>query len=128
MPIRIEWHNAQETIRVWHFVGSWHWQEFFELYRHSIELVNQKNHPVTIILDFTHGHKFPQSIVTNFRNAIGKSSPNVQSVIVVGNQYIHILLKTLQTLVPPMRDKYHYVATFDEALALIARREASPSA
>lgn len=123
MTIRVEW-DAQDATRVlWTVEGAWTWEQFYAAFEQSKALVMSVSYRVDVITDMRRAGPVPLSPASlHIRQAMGKTSPNLGIIVLVGlDAFAHALLSVIQRVVPKAGEKMRTVRTLEEAEALIAQ-------
>lgn len=130
---RVSWLSGDKDIIVMEIKQQWDWQEAIT----AVEIINkavmaQPNPVYTVyIYQMRHTPLFPTGVkLGNLRRLIEIDPPNEQLVIFVRTdglmrRFIGILSKTYG--LRHILQKYHFVATWDEAQALINKHRAKQS-
>ncbi len=62
MPVNITWLNDENRVLYFDYIGLWTWEESYAAIRKSNEMMNEVNHPVGSIVDFTNTQNFPDGL------------------------------------------------------------------
>ncbi|MBL8164446.1 MAG: hypothetical protein JNJ61_20830 [Anaerolineae bacterium] len=83
MPIMVKWANAEQTILLETFVGTWTLDEYCQMVDQAAALLATKAHIVHIICDFTSSQGIPGNAVAGIRYANEKLPRNQGGVVFI---------------------------------------------
>jgi hypothetical protein len=67
--ITLDWDDADQTIFLQRFIGSWTWAELFDTWDKTYQIMEDVPYDVDFILDFTEGAVLPNHFFSNLRVA-----------------------------------------------------------
>jgi hypothetical protein len=67
MAIALDWDDESRTTFLQQFVGSWTWQELYDVWEQTDQIMADVPYEVDFILDFTEGSILPEYFFSNLR-------------------------------------------------------------
>ena len=129
MPVTLEWFNADKTILLETFEGSWTLQDYYDLVDRAADRLATVEHPVHIIVEATRSATLPAQMTSGMRYALRKLPPNQGIVVFVGaNAFMRVLIGIAGKLSPRMADSLYTAETLQQAEEMITRHSAEHQA
>lgn len=128
MNVNIHWRDEQRTILYQNFNGPWTVDDYYRTVDHTYDLMNQVDHPVDIIADFSAN----AAAFCHLLAAAGKAEANQQArvhrnqrriVVVGGGTYMKSLLNMGRRVAPHLMRNLFQADTLEEAHATLQRSE-----
>jgi hypothetical protein len=120
MPIRVDWHETEPTIRHWRFIGDWSWAELRQELAVSAPLVEVKGDRADAILDFSESKAAYSGWLAGLRGVAPKVAQNIHLVVVVtANPFILTVLRMFRGINPRPQIRLASAPSVTEALRLI---------
>jgi hypothetical protein len=120
MPVTVDWYTREQNIVVYQFVHPWTWDDYHAAAKKAWVMINNVQHIVDIILDFSSSHSIPAHAVKHFKREATHPHANRGLIIIVGaNAFIRAVGKKLVKAYASMAQSLQYAATYDEAALLI---------
>ncbi len=124
----IRWYDEEQTIILIDIVKTWNWEDAYEGIRQQVAMTETVEHPVHGVFHFHDVPTVPRGFgLTHIARLMKMRAPNEALTIFVGTHTLLQMLINAITSVYGMADittKYHFVATLDEAFAIIANYDA----
>ena len=119
MTISIEWES--ETIIRHVFDGAWKWEDLYASVEEIISALNDQEHTVDIITDFSSSSMVPPGPTSQFKYVEGfLNHPKIGKIILVGANIIIETFMRIFMRFTRSRDRFLFAATLDEAHAKLA--------
>ena len=120
MPIKVEWYDPEKTIRHWHFIGQWGWDEFFKLLDEStLELEQHSDRVIAVIMDMSETKSKGENSFSMFKAGEKRTANNVDYIVFVGDMFIRFMVNTYVKLNRDMRYIVHVTDTIENAIDMI---------
>ncbi len=122
MPVQMRWDNEEKTILVAAYVGSWTWEEFFAARDQANRQLDEVDHQVDIIHDWSQSGGFPHNIFANAKSLIPKMHPRTARNVHVGvSPYFMTMWQLFSRLYAAVagEKKFVFVNTLDEARKIL---------
>jgi hypothetical protein len=125
MPITADWYDDRKTMIHWKFSGRWTLSELHQVYDETSALCLTVPHWVNAIIDMRDTFALPQNI-TSTVSARGRKDPiNYDMAVVVTTLGFFRAMVNIFNALANTRGKFVAVATLDEAVDYITRRQAT---
>jgi hypothetical protein len=101
MPISAEWDNREHTIVRIQVTDPWTIEEYTQAGTRSWDLIETVNHPVHLIIDFTHAYSFPKNLLASAPTTHSQIHP--RQALVVGvriSPYLQAVMKAAIRVFP----------------------------
>jgi hypothetical protein len=124
MAIALEWLDQHETILIWRFASHWTAEDFYKALDKNNKLIEQKAHPISVVIDMLDVKSFPTGVLTHAANGLAtRRTQNVQTVVILKHPTLQILYNTFirfhSRLNPHYVNHLHLVTTWTSANALL---------
>jgi hypothetical protein len=120
MPISVDWHEIEPTIRHWRFVGLWSWVELKEQLAQSVPAVEALPGRTDAIMDFTQAGMIVPGWLVGLRGVAPRAARNLRMVVVVtANPVILTALRMFRTVNPRPQLRLASAPSVEEAISAI---------
>jgi hypothetical protein len=125
MGVEVKWGDEAQTVLEYSFTDPWRWDDFYLCSDQARQMLADVDGTITVIIDLCKSRGLPPGAMTHFRR-LGRDDPQRSRVILVGmNSFIRTFSNILMRFYPKAAEKVRFVATLDEAYAVIAERPRS---
>jgi len=120
MPISVDWHPTEPTIRHWRFVGVWSWMELRQELTRSVPVAESVPGRMDAIMDFTGMSMIVPGWMAGLRGVAPKAARNLRMVVVVSTSpLILTALKMFKAVNPRPHVHLASAPTVAEAIKII---------
>ena len=124
MNVNIQWKDEQRTILYQDFNGPWTVEDYYRTVDHTFALMNQVDHPVDIIADFSaNTAAFCHLLAAAGKDEAGQQARvhrNQRSIVVVGGgTYMRSLMNMGRRVAPHLMRNLFQADTLYEAHAVL---------
>jgi len=115
MPVSITWLTDKKNILYFDYIGKWEWKESFDAISKSNEMMDEVNHQVGSIVDFTNSDHLPDGLADAMKTIadLRESHPNDSGETVYVNA--QILTKAMFDIIRVTDPKVANVIKFTHA-------------
>ena len=121
MATSVRWFDSERTVFLLTFEGKWTWEELYETVSEIHKMGDSVPHETWGIVSLVDGAVLPQYALSNFRR-MTTNSPHERTqgfAIVLSSSFLQAIAKALQHMMPPVKQKYLFTRSFDEAVKWI---------
>ncbi len=121
MPVTVNWLNDKKNILYFDYVGLWEWEESYSIIAQSNIMMEEVNHPVGSIVDFTNTSHVPDNLADAMKKIaeLRDSHPNDSGETVYVNAKIltKAMFDIIQITQPEIASiiKFTHAKSVDEA-------------
>jgi hypothetical protein len=121
----LRWYDEEQTIILIDIVKTWTWEDAYAAIKQQVAMTESVAHPVHAIFHFHNVPAVPRKFgLTHIAKLMKTRAPNEELAVFVGTHaLLQMLINALSNVygMGEITAKYHFVATLDEALDIIAR-------
>ena len=129
MPLKTDWDPTDKTTVRLTYDGKWTVNDLHQFFDQVTRMAQEANQRVNIISDMRNATSSPANMFTVLTRAERVFSAHVNLIIVVAaNKYFTALGAVAQKMAPKAFAKFHFVATLDQAHAILQQAGAPASA
>jgi hypothetical protein len=130
MSVNMTWDNDEQTIIRYIIGDPWTWDELYEAIQQAHLLIDAADHSVHSIIDMSGAHILPRNpLMHGKKMSRGDRLSNAGKIVFVGaNVFLRSLMDVFRRVHPTRLENIAFVATLDEARALLAEVARQPSA
>jgi hypothetical protein len=125
MPIKANWYDDNKTAIHWQFAGRWTLDELHAVYDETSAMCGTVPHWVNAILDMRETAVLPSNIGSTVSSRGRKNPVNYDMAVVVTKMTFFRAMVNIFNSMTSTQGKFVAVATLEEALAHIAKRQAT---
>jgi hypothetical protein len=123
MSAKIHWLDERHTIILNIYEGKWHWEDAIYCLQQSEILLNEVQHKVAILADFSATTGAPTLNMTLMRD-LGShpliDHPNFSAFYVVGiRMQVSIMLEVFSRIMPRVFSRFHMMPSLEVAISTI---------
>ena len=127
MGYDVRWGNEEKTIVLGELIGDWTWDDFYQLTKTQIALMDTVDHRVhLIIFDQNERIKMPPGALSHLKRLINMAHPNEDRVVIVNIPAVaKALLDILRKIygVRELVEQYIFVPSLEDAYAALDEYE-----
>ena len=127
MGYDVRWGNEEKTIVLGELIGDWTWDDFYQLTKTQIALMDTVDHRVhLIIFDQNERIKMPPGALSHLKRLINMAHSNEERVVIVNIPAVaKALLDILRKVygVRALVERYVFFASLEEAYAVLDEYE-----
>ena len=122
MPIYLAWETNEKRVLHQHFVGAWSLQDMIETVDQTFAMIEQQEHAVSIIADFSASDRAPAQILVAAQHASRTLPHNlVCGVVISTSSTFNVLIRSVRTLFPVLRHHLYLASDEDAAREIVTR-------
>jgi hypothetical protein len=130
LSIRTTWKNPYKTCIVISFEKPWTWTEFEQARQDMIHMLDDLNHPVTLIIDVRNAGFPPPNAIKPFKQVAEINHPDVRQLIFVApriiarfiDSIIQLLAATFPSSKAIQKTQPVFLTSMEEATAYLERQ------
>jgi hypothetical protein len=127
VSINVYWDNAEKTILRQDYDASWSWDEYDESFAEIRRLVDEAQHPVSIIAELARIRMIPPNAIMHGTRAVRELPAEVNlCVVVMPSRLAMTLLQAIQTVT--RYEKIRVASSLEDAFRIIAAETHHPNA
>lgn len=120
MAVEVRWLNPEKTVILFVYIHPWSWDDLADAREQRDRLMNEVEHPVTVIIDLSASRQLPPNIFAGIRRVWEKKHAKSGKIILVGaNPLIRSASDVLMRLTPGMLPHVRMTKTLEEAYELL---------
>lgn len=124
MPIQVSWGNEQQRYMLFRFEGKWTWDDYHRSIQEAHELTHEGGYLVSILVDMTDCHLFPQNLISNIRSSVVQHAHETDLVVVVTtSRFVEMLLHTLGKVTGKQWLRLQLARSLEEGERILAEHE-----
>lgn len=125
MPISPQWDNENHTIIRYHTQGDWELEEYSRANFHTWSMIESVDHPVHVIVDFTHANGFPKNLLSFASTTNSQIHPRQSLIIGVKiSPYLQTVVGLAVRVFPRLGHNLFFTKTLAEAYEIIQKHDA----
>ena len=127
MGIMVAWDNDEKTIIRYTYSSRWTWNELYAALDEQAALQATVSHDVAILIDVRNVHLVPEGFISHVKRVGERVPKNTSARVVVSNSpFLKSLFLLASKLFPHITHDIQFVATIEEAYALLPEHERIP--
>lgn len=123
MSIDVRWDNEEKTIVYYTVHKGWNWPDLDAAMDQSHQLMNEVDHPVYSIIDFSGSGLLPKNPLFRGKRLAAKRHPNTaMAVFVAGNSFFQAMFGVFSRMYPNLTNMTQFTDTPEKAYAILEER------
>lgn len=119
VSVSIELTNPVRTIVRFSLAGEWTWEEYARAREEFRTVYDREPGRVDLIVDLSASATVPINALSHTRQALSRAHPRLGDVLIVGDDYLRVLLTVFQKMHPGLGGRLTYVPSLDEARQML---------
>ena len=120
VSVSIELANPARTLVRFSLIGEWTWEEYARAREEFRKVYDRGAGRVDLIVDLSTSVTVPINALSHTRQALSHAHPRLGDVVIVGDDYLRVLLTVFQKMHPGLGGRMAYAPSLDEARQRLA--------